>query len=546
MTGAPADFHLANLFEAVAGAVGDQPALGQGERRFTWTQYEETAARVAGALAAHGAGPGTPVGLFLHNSPEYLVANFAVLKHRGVAVNVNYRYLDDELVQLLDYAEAEALIFHGSLADRVARARDRLPRVRLLVQVDDGSPRLDGALDWDELAGWPDPQPAQRRPADDHYMLFTGGTTGLPKGAVYHHGRFTEFWAARMPRILGEEVPTTVEGYAALARRLADEGRSPVSVPASPLMHGTGLWLGAVVPHAVGGAVETLTSRRFDADELWRTVERRRVTTVVIVGDPFGRPMLEALDRAAEAGRPYDVSSLSLVYSSGAMFSAPVKEGLLRHLDARLYDGLGSTEGSIGVQVSARPGEAATARFVPNAGVRVVTEEGRDVVPGSGEAGLLHTPAVMTGYFKDPERTARTVRVVDGQPYVAAGDWARVDDDGTIVFLGRGSGCINTGGEKVFPEEVEEVVKHHPGVTDCLVVGVADERFGEAVAAVASRLPDADLEPDELVAWLQGHLAGFKVPRQMVLVERIERLANGKPDLDWARRVLTGSPDRSS
>ena len=534
-----AQWHLATLWELVGDAVPEQPAVGHGKRRYTWAEYESAAARLAGGLAGQGCGPGSVIGLYLFNGPEYLIANYAALKLRGTAVNVNYRYLDEELHFLLDYAEAEVLVFHSSLAERVAQVRDRLPRLRLLVQVDDGGPDLDGAVAFDELVTGSGPAPRVLRPADDPYMLFTGGTTGMPKGVVYHHGRFTEFWAARMPRIMGQPIPDSLEGYATLARHLADEGRSPTSVPASPIMHGTGLWLGTYVPMAVGGAAWTLVGRHFDADELWSTVARHRVTSVVIVGDPFARPMLEALDRAAAAGRPYDVSSVSLVYSSGAMFSAAVKEGLLGYLDARLYDGLGSTEGSLGVQVSSRSAEAATARFAANPGVRVLTEDGTDVTPGSDETGLLHTPAVMTAYFKDPEKTARTVRVVDGQTYVAAGDWARVDADGTILFLGRGSGCINSGGEKVYPEEVEEAVKAFPGIADCLVAGVPDDRFGEVVGAVVSRRPGAEVEAPTLVSWLHEHLAGYKVPRHLVLVDDVKRLANGKPDYEWTRRVLT-------
>ena len=543
MTGAP--WHLATLFELVGDAVPERPAVGQGERAATWAEYESAAARLAGGLADHGCGPGSAVGLYLFNGPEYLIANYAALKLRGNAVNVNYRYLDDELHFLLDYAEAEVLIFHTSLGERVARVRDRLPRLRLLVAVDDGGEPVPGAASFDALVAASDPAPRGARSADDPYMLFTGGTTGLPKGVVYHHGRFTENWAARMPRILGEPVPDSPEGYAALARRLADQGRAPLSVPASPVMHGTGLWLGTYVPMAVGGGVRLLVGRHFDAHELWRTVAEHRATSIVIVGDPFAGPMLEALERAAAAGTPYDVSSVSLVYSSGAMFSAAVKDGLLRYLDARLYDGLGSTEGSIGVQVSSRSGPTATARFVPNPGVRVLTEDGVDVSPGSDQAGLLHTPAVMTAYFKDPEKTARTVRMVDGSPYVAAGDWARVDGDGTIVFMGRGSGCINSGGEKVYPEEVEEAVKGYPGVADCLVAGVPDDRFGEVVGAVVSRRPGAgaEIEGPILVAWLHDHLAGYKVPRHLVLVDQVRRLANGKPDYEWTKQVLAAVDD---
>jgi 3-oxocholest-4-en-26-oate---CoA ligase len=536
-----ADWHLATLWETLADARPQATAITQGRRQVSWAEYDDAAARLAGALRSLGIGAGASVGLYLYNCPEYLIAQHATFKLRAVAVNVNYRYLDDELVYLLDDADAEALVFHASLGDRVERIVGRLPRLRLLVQVGDAEgPGLGGALDFDELARTSEPAPRIERPGEDLYMLYTGGTTGMPKGAMFRQGEMARNHAVNNAAAFGLPAPERVEDAAAVAIEAARRGLTMAAVAPCPLMHGMGMWAGAFRPMSVAGSCNLLPGRHYDPHDVWRTVERYRCTDVVIVGDPFARPMLAALDEAAAAGRPYDVASVVRVTSSGATFSAEVKAGLLTYLDAELADNLGSTEGGMGSVRTTRGSELVTGRFQLSNGARVLTEDGRDVAPGAGEAGQVHPLSRLRGYHKDPEKTARTVRVVDGVRYVVPGDWVTVDADGSIRFLGRGSGCINTAGEKVFPEEVEEVVKRHPAVEDCLVVGRPDPTLGEQVAAVASVRPGSVLTEAELGQWLRPRLSGYKIPRTLVLVDRVRRAPNGKADYPWARQTLSG------
>lgn len=519
--------HFADLWEAIADRVPDRTALVHGARHLTWRQYDEQAARFAAFLEGQGVGPDAKVGLYLHNGIEYVVAQHGAFKVRGVPVNVNYRYMDAELAYLLDNADAEVLVFHSSLGDRVGRVMADAPRLKAVVEVDDGGPHLDGALRWDDVLATHEPAPRIERSPDDVYLLYTGGTTGMPKGVMYRHGTFPVALAGFGAGIVGRTPPTT---FAEVLANVDAIDEPPVWMTACPQMHGTGMWLGTMAPLLLGGTVVTLEGRTFDPHELWRTVEREGVHTVVIVGDAFARPLLRALEDGG-----YTAPSLRCIVSSGVMWSTEVKEGLLRRLDVLLYDALGSTEGSMGATVSTRAGIGTTARFTSSPNVKVITPDGRVVQPGSDEMGMVAAVTAAHGYFKDPEKTARTFRVIDGVPHSLPGDWAKVAPDGTLELLGRGSNCINTGGEKVFPEEVEEAVKSHPLVDDCLVVGVPDERFGERVVAVASLRAGAQATPDDVVAHVATRLARYKLPREVVLVDVVRRAPNGKADYRWAR-----------
>jgi len=313
---------------------------------------------------------------------------------------------------------------------------------------------------------------------------------------------------------------------------------APIALPACPLMHGTGMWLGGFITLVLGGTVVLTPRPGLDPDHIWGLVERHRVTDLVIVGDAFARPLLAALETAAERGNPYDLTSMRQIISSGVMWSAENKQDLLKHHNMALVDAMGSSEGGMGTSVTSREASSETAKFVLNEGVKVFTEDGREVQPGSGEMGLIATSGnVPVGYYKDPEKSAATFREIDGVRYSFPGDFATVAADGSITLLGRGSACINTAGEKVFPEEVEEAIKRHPEVADSLVVGVPDERFGERVVAVAScSQPDAVTEA-ELLDFVREHLAGYKLPKQVVFVDRVQRAPNGKADYQWAKRT---------
>jgi acyl-CoA synthetase (AMP-forming)/AMP-acid ligase II len=536
------DLQFANLWEAVTDAVGDRLAVVHGDTRLTWAEYDDQAARLAGALQEWGVGPGSKVALYLYNSAEYLIGQYAACKVRAAPVNVNYRYLDTELAYLLNDSEAEILIYHRSLGDRVAKVVRDAPRLRAVIEVDDGGTPVEGSHAFAEVVAGHEPAGRIERPGDDLYLLYTGGTTGMPKGVMYHQGQFMAQIANAVYMGIGMEPLKGTEDVAAAVRQI-DQFGAPVAVVGCPLMHGTGMWLGVFFSHAAGGASVTLVPRSLDCDELWRAVERERATNIAIVGDAFARPMLRALDEALAAGRPYDISSVRMMISSGAMWSAEIKQGLLAHHDMRLVDTMGSTEGGMGQRVTTRDAQAETASFDLNPATKVFAEDGREVEPGSGIPGMMATPAVSLGYFKDESKTARTFREVDGVRYVFPGDWAVVEADGTIRLLGRGSQCINSGGEKIFPEEVEESIKRHPTIEDCLVVGIADERFGEQVVAVASTVPSgsSDVTETDILEFLRDELASYKLPRRIILVDVVQRAANGKADYPWARSVATAA-----
>ncbi len=528
------DFHFATAWERVAETVPERPALICDGVTRTWREFEDRASRFASVLDAHGIGAGSKVGLYLHNNNEYLEAQFGVFKVRGCPINVNYRYKAEELIYLLDNADAEAIVYQACYAMRIWEIRDQLPKVKLFIQLDDGTEGLlHGAVDYASAIRGAQPLPPCPRDPADIYMLYTGGTTGMPKGVMYPGGEFCAFLTAMGAAARELEPPTEVADLPALLSRIE---APPVSLPACPLMHGTGMWLGSMVPLMLGGTVVTTPRLGLDPDLLWGLVEQHGVSDLVIVGDAFARPLLGALDAAVEKGNPYDLSSLRQITSSGVMWSAEVKEGLLRHHDMVLADVIGSSEGGMGSSVTTRDARPSTAKFQLNEGVRVITDDGRLVAPGSGEIGKVATSGfVPLGYYKDPKKSAETFREVDGVRYSFPGDYATVEADGSITLLGRGSACINTAGEKVFPEEVEEAVKKHPGVEDCLVVGVPDARFGERVVAVAAPVAGADLSESQLIEHARDHLAGYKLPKNVLLVDAVRRAPNGKADYKWAK-----------
>jgi 3-oxocholest-4-en-26-oate---CoA ligase len=534
--------HFGAIWEAIADATPDAPAIVQGARRVAWHEYETRAARLARAFLDAGLAPHAKVGMYLYNSPEYCETNFAAMKIRGIPVNVNYRYLDDELAYLIDNADMEALVFHTSLGDRVARVRNRVPRLRLLVEVDDGpaadgSRHVEGAVPYEEIQSTLAPALRITPHGDEIYMFYTGGTTGMPKGVMYSMRDFATFFLRTYPGMIGQPKIPDPTALPELARALRVRGEATVSMSGPPLMHGTGCWLGMMVPQMLGGTAVLLEGRSLDPVELWSAVERERINLLVVVGDAFAKPLLRTLDESP--GR-FEVSSLRLMVSSGTMFSLEVKQALVGHIPGlAIVDVLGSTEGGMG-QSTVRAGMTAeTARFKLNPTTKVITEDGREVVPGSGEVGLVANGGMVPlGYYKDPEKSARTFREVNGVRYSFPGDMATVEADGRITLLGRGSNCINTGGEKVFPEEVEEALKVHPAVEDTLVFGVADDRFGQRVVGVASLAPGAAVEPEAILTDTKARLASYKVPKELVVVTTVPRAPNGKPDYAAAKRLF--------
>ena len=462
-----------------------------------------------------------------------------------VPVNTNYRYGDDELVYLWDNADAVGVVFHGSFVPNIERIRTRVPRVRTWLWVDDGAaPCPEWATPYESAAaaagiggvggvggvgGGERAVPPWGRSGDDLYMLYTGGTTGMPKGVMWRQDDLVSVLSASNFAVRFPEDGTIDDVRAQI------EKPGLVAIPACPLMHGTGAFTAFSTLQA-GGCVVTLTSRSFDAAELLSTVERERVNVLASVGDAFAKPMLRALE--ANPGK-WDISSLIAIVSSGVMWSEETKQGLLRHHGGMLLvDAFSSSEAlGMGQSVSSAGGTTSTAKFMLGDNAIVVTEDGRKVEAGSDEVGRVAVKGRQpVGYYKDEAKTAATFITVDGERYSMPGDYARVEADGSLTLLGRGSVCINTGGEKVFPEEVEEAVKTHPSVRDAVVVGVPDERFGEAITALVEPHDGEAVDEGELVAHVKGRLAAYKAPKRVLRIDTIGRAPNGKVDYKRLRQ----------
>ncbi len=534
------EFHFATVWESLADSIGDRTAVVHGDKRFTWSQYDERAARMAAAFDAAGLGPNSKIGLFMYNGNEYLESHYGAFKMRGVPININYRYIDEELWYLLDNADAEAIVFHSSLGDRVERVCERLPKLKLLIEVDDGGAgQVPVARRYEEVMVSNAPMPRITRNEDDIYMLYTGGTTGMPKGVMYDIGGMTRAFATMGFPMLGLAAPSEASDVAPLVKGIIDGGGGMISMPCAPLMHGTGVWLGAMIPQLAGATVVTLQSRSLDADEVLRTAQNEAVTNMTIVGDSFSKPLIRALDVATAAGSPYDLSKLAMIISSGVMWTAEVKEQLLDRIEhVILVDAIGSSEGSMGSSISMKGVPPSTAKFTQSPTTRVFMDDGSEVRPGSEDVGLVAAGGLVPiGYFKDEEKSARTFRTINAVRYSFPGDMAMVAADGALILLGRGSQVINSGGEKIFPEEVEESVKRVDGVVDCLVVGIDDEKFGQSVTAVASLHEGSTVTEAEVIAGVRRDLAAFKAPKRVVFVSQVPRAPNGKADYKTTKQM---------
>ncbi len=535
------DWNFASCWEALADAQPEKLALAQGERHRSWQEWDDRSARLAAAFTDLGLAPGGKVASYLYNSIEYMEGVFATWKCRSAPVNVNYRYMEGELRYLLENSDTDILLFHGVLGDQVAKVWREIPTLKAIVQVDDGHPLVEGAHRYEDLVANHGPAARIEKSGDDLYILYTGGTTGMPKGVMWRNEDLFNTLVPSVWGLLGQS-GNSPDDAPSVAAAIAEAGRTPVHLPASPLMHGTG-FMSSLQALTSGGAIVTLEGRTFDAHELWKAVEREHVTQMAIVGDAFGKPMARALEEAELDNAPYDLGSLGLMISSGVMWTAEVKEALMARGSFFCLDSLGSSEGvGFASQISAPGATATTAKFQIGEFAKVLTEDGRAVEAGSGERGLLALGGpIPLGYYKDPDKTAATFREFDGQRYSIPGDWATVAADGTIELLGRGSVSINSGGEKVFPEEVEEAVKLHPAVADAIVVGVPDEKFGEAITALASLRPGETATPEEITEVVRSNLSRFKAPRHVVIVDEVKRGPNGKADYAWAKAIAVES-----
>lgn len=519
-------WNFAEVWEHHATRFPEAPAQIWGDQRTTWREFDRRADGLAATFLNAGVAEQDKVALYLYNRPEYLETTFGAFKAGLAPVNTNYRYGIEELAYLWENSDAVALVFEGCFTDRVDAVRHRLPKLRIFLHVEDGStpcpawarPYETAAMSATDrtIAPW-------GRSGDHLFILYTGGTTGMPKGVMWRQDDLL----CALDSSNRNPLPAAVD-FDALADRVTKPG--PVNMPAAPLMHGTG-GHNALSNLLFAGCIVTTIGRSFDAAELLETTERHRVKSISIVGDAFANPILRALD--AEPNR-FDISSLRVIVSSGIMWSAENKAGLLRH-NPRLImiDALGSSEAiSMATSTTTADSRESTASFTPKIDTVVLSEDGRILAPGSGERGRLAQPGRLpVGYYKDETKSAATFQTVNGVRYSIPGDFAEVDADGTIRLLGRGSQCINTGGEKVYPEEVEEALKRHPSVADAAVVGLPDERFGQAICALVEPAnASIGVDSAELIAHVKQKLSAFKAPKRIITVPSVGRAANGKLD----------------
>jgi fatty-acyl-CoA synthase len=532
-------WNYGDIYEAVADALPpEQPALIHRQRVVTWGEFDQRSNNLGRALLDAGLVFGDKVGFYLRNNAAYMEFLSACFKARMTHVNVNYRYVERELWYILDNSDAIAVLFDAEFKREVFDLMPELPNVKLWIQLGDEDNLLKDTVGYEALAAGGDGKRlGLERSGEDMFFLYTGGTTGMPKGVMWEHQNhwFAGNRGAPMP---GMEPPDSVHAH---AQNVKAAGAGRRSFPACPQMHGTGLFtsIGAL---AQGGCIVTTNSARFDPEETWQLVQDYSVTSMAIVGDAFAKPLLAVLDQEPEK---YDISSLLVMISSGVMWSPEVKQGLLKHnRNLLLVDSFGASEAvGFGTSTTTADGGQGVAKFVLNERTKVFTEDFKEVEPGTGEMGFVaKTGGIPSGYYKDPEKTAKTFPVIDGVRYSVPGDWCQVEADGTLTLLGRGSVCINTAGEKVFPEEVEEVLKTHHDVYDALVVGVPDEKWGQAVTGVVHLREGTELDESAIREHLHQSLAGYKIPKRVIAIDTIGRASNGKADYkritEYAREQL--------
>ena len=530
------NLNFASVWEMIADLVPDNDALICGEDVVSWKSYDSRSSKVASALINAGLGANAKAGLYLNNSNEYLIGQNAIFKIGGVPINVNYRYVEEELIYLLDNSDAEAVFYHACYSSRIKQIAKSLPNIKAWIEVADGNKsHFSDCIRYEEILNDYPPMERIERDPETIYMLYTGGTTGMPKGVMYKQGEFLTF-LFRTLKAMGYDVPEDLSDLEAsiLASKTNDEFIK--SLVGCPLMHGTGMWLGAFLPLLLGGTVITTSNLGFDPDKLWAQVQDKKATNIVIVGDAFAKPMLDSLDRAKNSNNPYDIGSVKVIISSGVMWSAEVKQGLLSHHNMSLMDTMGSTEGGIGSSVTTRENPSETAKFAINPGVIILADDGEILKPGSDKIGLIGTSGLVpTGYYKDEKKSAETFKEINGTRYSFPGDYAKLESDGTITLLGRGSNCINSAGEKIYPEEVEEAIKTHNDVFDCLVVGMPDEKFGQRIVAVVSTVDNKVLDELVLIENTRKKIAGYKLPKQILFTDEVKRAPNGKANYKWAK-----------
>ncbi|MDR3655456.1 MAG: acyl-CoA synthetase [Mycobacterium sp.] len=530
--------NIADLAEHAIDAVPDRVALISGDEKLTYAELEEKANRLAHYLMDQGVKKDDKVGLYCRNRIEIVIAMLGIVKAGAILVNVNYRYVEGELRYLFDNSDMVALVHERQYADRVANVVPDTPNVKTILVIEDGSDKdyqhYGGVEFYSAIAQGSPERDFGERSADDIYLLYTGGTTGFPKGVMWRHEDIYRVLLGGTDFATGEFIKDEYD----LAKGAA-ANPPMIRYPIPPMIHGatqSATWM------SIFSGQTTVLAPEFNAEDVWRTIHEHKVNLLFFTGDAMARPLLDALD----TDHGYDLSSLFLLASTAALFSPSIKEKFLELLPNRVItDSIGSSETGFG-------GTSIVAKDAPHsAGPRVtidhrtvvLDEEGNEVQPGSGVRGLIAKKGnIPVGYYKDEKKTAETFKTFNGVRYAIPGDYALVEEDGTVTMLGRGSVSINSGGEKIYPEEVEAALKGHPDVFDALVVGVPDPRFGQHVAAVVAPRPGARPSLAELDRFVRSHIAGYKVPRSLWLVDEVKRSPAGKPDYRWAKEQTEARP----
>jgi acyl-CoA synthetase (AMP-forming)/AMP-acid ligase II len=543
--------NIADLFEHAVDAAPDKPAVKVGDRTVTYAELESEANRLAHYLQSQGVRAGDHVAVYAKNSIEHVIAVLAIVKIRAVNINVNYRYVEGELNYLFDNADVVALIHERTYAPLVAKTAPNHPKLKTFVVVPDviePEDRSDvsaygGVLYADALAGQSDARDFEERSPDDLHIIYTGGTTGFPKGVMWRHEDFWRVLGGGIDFYTGEPLTEFDQ-----SKQAAQDGRM-VTFPLSPLMHG-GAQAGLLM-HLFAGHL-TILEPKFDPQRTWEIIDDNGVMLIFMTGDAMARPLIEEFERRAATGSPYSGASLFAVSSSAAIFSPEVKERWIAALPNPVYtDSVGASEtGFQGMGMQDKEHISSDGPVVGLGPNSVVLDEHNrvlDLEKNVGEIGrLARGGSVPVGYYKDPEKSAATFLEIDGKRYSVPGDFARIEEGKRVTLLGRGSNCVNTGGEKVYPEEVEMAIKRHPAVYDVLVVGIPDEKYGQSVAAVVQVREGATVELDELRDFLREFLSGYKLPRAMTIVPEIPRNATGKAQYPRAKELVLAARTASA
>lgn len=532
--------NIADLFEHAVDAAPDNPALKVGDRIATYADLEAESNRLAHYLQSQGVGPGDHVAIYAKNSVEHVVAVLATVKIRAVTINVNYRYVEGELNYLFDNADVVAVVFERSYAPLLAAVAPNHEKLKTFVAIPDAIDPDDasdissfgGVLYADAIADQSAERDFAERSADDLHIIYTGGTTGFPKGVMWRHEDFWRVLGGGIDFYTGEPLDEFDQSKQATDPRMT-------TFPLSPLMHG-GAQAGLLM-HLFAGHL-TVLEPKFDPQRTWEIIEADKVQLIFMTGDAMARPLIEEYERKKATGTPYDGSSLFAISSSAAIFSPPVKKRWMDEFTGAVFtDSIGATEtGFSGMGMQDKDAISTDGPVVALGPASVVLDEDNRPIPMTeiGKIGRLARGGnIPQGYYKDPEKSAATFIEVDGTRYSVPGDFARIEADGKVTLLGRGSNCVNTGGEKVYPEEVEMAIKGHPAVYDTLVVGIPDATYGQAVAAVVELRDGQSLELEELREYLRAHLSGYKLPRSLTVVDTIPRNATGKAQYPAAKEM---------